>query len=498
MTSVSFSSSLRSTSSKHSSALAVIVGEDKTLSSSISLGAHTAFIKQALAKANFTGKKGETLTLVHPNATPNYIIIAGAGGKSTAALQAQEIGGAIAAAAIAAKVVEVEVIAQLPKSFTLSAAEAAANLAFGARLRSYRFDMYRTKVKPENQPKLKSFNFISADADKARKLFAPFSALADGISFTRDLVTEPPNVLYPASYAERCRALSKLGVKVEVLGEAAMKKLGMHTLLGVGQGSERESQLVVMQYYGGKKGAKPVALIGKGVCFDTGGISIKPSNGMEDMKYDMAGSAAVVGTMHALAARKAKVNVVGVIGLVENMPDGNAQRPSDVVTSMSGQTVEVLNTDAEGRLVLADCLWYAQSRFKPQCMVDLATLTGAIVVALGSSRAGLMSNNDKLCEALSAAGMRTEEKIWRLPLGQEYDDLINSEIADMQNISNGREAGSITAAQFLQRFVNDVPWAHLDIAGVAWAEKANALTPKGAMGWGVRLLVDWIEHEYAA
>ena len=495
---ISFSPSISKTNSKTSSALAVIVGEDKRLVDKSALGRHASFLQHALDQANFSGKKGESLTLINAHDAPHYFIVVGAGDGKKATVQAvEELGGAIAAAAIAAKVVEVDVISALPKSWKFSSAEVAAHLAFGASLRSYRFDIYRTKVKPENKPKLASMQYITSEAEKARAAFAPLRGLADGVYFARNLVTEPPNVLYPAAYAERCRALSKLGVKVEILGESAMKKLGMHTLLGVGQGSERESQLVVMQYYGGKKGVKPVALIGKGVCFDTGGISIKPSNGMEDMKYDMAGSAAVVGTMHALAARKAKVNVVGVIGLVENMPDGNAQPPSDIVTSMSGQTVEVLNTDAEGRLVLADCLWYAQDRFKPQCMVDLATLTGAIVVALGSSRAGVMSNNDKLTAALSEAGERTQERIWRLPLGQEYDELINSDIADMQNISNGREAGSITAAQFLQRFVNDVPWAHLDIAGVAWADKPNALTPKGAMGWGVRLLTDWVEKEYA-
>ena len=330
-------------------------------------------------------------------------------------------------------------------------------------------------------------------ADKAKKAYAPLAAVAESVHFIRDLITEPANIIYPETLAAECRKLTKFGVTVEILGEAQMKKLGMGSLLGVGQGSVRESQLVVMQWHGGKKGVKPVAFVGKGVTFDTGGISIKPAGGMEEMKWDMGGSAAVIGTMRALAARGAKVNAVGIVGLVENMPDGNAQRPGDVVTSMSGQTIEVLNTDAEGRLVLADALWYTQDRFKPQCMIDLATLTGAIISAIGTQRAGIFSNNDKLATALNAAAERTQEKIWRLPLGPEYDAMINCDIADMKNISDGREAGSVTAAQFLQRFVNDVPWAHLDIAGVAWQNKPfSALAPKGAVGWGVRLLNDWV------
>ena len=479
---------------KTTTALALLVTDDGDVAGA---GSHIRTVKQSIAQSGFKGKKGETLTLVQPTGNLTHLLVVGVGAAKDLTEQAlEEIGGHVAAAALAAKVTHVDVHVALPKSVKFGDADVAAHLGLGIQLRSYRFDKYRTKLKAEDKPKLKSAALVGANPEKAKKAFAPLQALAQGVAFARDLVTEPPNVLYPASYADRCRALSKLGVKVEVMGEAQLKKLGMHTLLGVGQGSVRESQVVVMQWYGGKKGAKPVALIGKGVCFDTGGISIKPSNGMEDMKYDMAGSAAVVGTMHALAARKAKANVVGIVGLVENMPDGNAQRPSDIVVSMSGQTVEVLNTDAEGRLVLADCLWYAQDRFKPKAMVDLATLTGAIVVALGSSHAGLMSNDDDLSNALLKAGRRTQEKLWRLPLGKEYDDLINSPVADMQNISDGREAGSITAAQFLQRFVNDVPWAHLDIAGVAWTKKGNAITPKGAVGWGVRLLNDWIAKEY--
>jgi leucyl aminopeptidase len=321
--------------------------------------------------------------------------------------------------------------------------------------------------------------------------------VADGVFFSRDLISEPGNIVYPETLAEAAQGLEQLGVEVEVLGEKEMKKLGMGALLGVGQGSARESKLVVMQWRGasGKsegKGRKksdsaPVAFIGKGVTFDTGGISIKPSAGMEEMKYDMAGAGTVVGLMKALAGRKAKVDAVGVIGCVENMPSGTAQRPGDIVTSMSGQTIEVLNTDAEGRLVLADALWYTQDRFKPRFMINLATLTGAIVIALGHHKAGLFSNNDELAERIIAAGLAVDEPAWRMPLGPEYDKALKSDAADMKNIGN-RAAGSVTAAQFLQRFVNEVPWAHIDIAGVAWAKEARDVVPKGASGYGVRLL----------
>jgi leucyl aminopeptidase len=304
-------------------------------------------------------------------------------------------------------------------------------------------------------------------------------------------------VLYPTSFAQRARELSKLGVKVEILGEAQMKKLGMGSLLGVGQGSERESQLLVMQWMKGPKAQKPVALIGKGVCFDTGGISIKPAGGMEDMKWDMGGAGAVVGAMRLIAGRKAKANVVAVCALVENMPDGNAQRPGDVVKSMSGQTIEVINTDAEGRLILCDAMWYAQQKFKPQAMVELSTLTGAIIIALGHERAGLFSNDTPLSDKLRAAGSEIGEKLWRMPLGPKYDKLIDSEIADMKNVGGGRDAGSITAAQFLQRFVQDgVAWAHLDIAGMAWSNKGDNTTPKGATAYGVRLLDRFVANGY--
>lgn len=378
----------------------------------------------------------------------------------------------------------------------LSQEQVAACIAKGASLRSYKFDKYRTKKK-DDETAFGIANIVAANPIKAEQSYADYKPLIEGVFLARDLISEPPNVLYPSSYAERCKELKKLGVKVEVLGVSEMTKLGMGALLGVGQGSSRESKLVVMEWRGDSNAKNaPIAIVGKGVCFDTGGISIKPSNGMEDMKYDMAGSAAVVGAMHSLAASKAKVNVVGVVGLVENMPDGNAQRPSDVVTSMSGQTIEVLNTDAEGRLVLADALWYTQDKFQPKAMIDLATLTGAIVITLASVHAGLFSNNDALANQLSEAGNKVNEPLWRLPITADHHKMIESKIADVQNISNERGAGSITAAAFLEKFVNNVPWAHLDIAGMAWNSKARDLSPAGAAGFGVRLLHSFINDNY--
>jgi leucyl aminopeptidase len=323
--------------------------------------------------------------------------------------------------------------------------------------------------------------------------------VAEGIYLARDLVTEPPNVLTPTEMAERCRALSKLGVKVEIMGPKELEKLGFGALLGVSQGSVQEPRMVVMQWNGagGRKPRKPLVFVGKGVTFDTGGISIKPASGMEDMKWDMAGAGAVVGLMAALAGRKAKADVVGLVGLVENMPSGTAQRPGDVVTSYSGQTIEVLNTDAEGRLVLADVLWYAQEKFDPAFMVNLATLTGAIIVALGQEHGGMFSNDEDLAQKLTSAGIATGEKLWRMPLGEAYDKAIKSDIADMKNIG-GRHGSAIIAAQFIQRFVNSKPWAHLDIAGMAWSSKDTACVPKGATAYGVRLLDRLVRDHYEA
>jgi leucyl aminopeptidase len=365
----------------------------------------------------------------------------------------------------------------------------AAALAFGATLRAWRFDRYRTKEKEEDKPKLERLAFATSGVTAAKAAFAPLRAIADGVFLTRELVSEPPNVLHPTEFAERCKGLERLGVEIEIMGPKEMKRLGFGALLGVSQGSAQEPRMVVMQWKGAPKGKKqkPIALIGKGVTFDTGGISIKPAGGMEDMKWDMAGAGAVVGAMAAIAGRKAKADVVALVGLVENMPSGTAQRPGDVVRSYSGQTVEVINTDAEGRLILADVMWYCQERFDPACMVDLATLTGAIIIALGHEHAGLFSNDDALSQRITAAGSVVGEKCWRMPLGEAYDKQIKSDIADMKNVG-GRPGGSITAAQFLQRFTNGKPWAHLDIAGTAWSGKDSATIPKGATAFGVRLL----------
>ena len=362
----------------------------------------------------------------------------------------------------------------------------------GLKLKSYMFDKYKTKKNRKNISILVSGKNKPSVKDQIR-----FKAIEDGTFYTRDLVSEPGNILHPDEYAKRLKSLSKDGLKITLYDEKKLKKMGMNTLLGVGQGSIRGSYLVAMEWNGLKDKTKPLAFVGKGVCFDTGGISLKPAKFMEDMTYDMAGSAVVVGLMKSLALRKAKVNAVGVIGLVENMPGGNAQRPGDIVKSYSGKTVEILNTDAEGRLVLADALTYTEEKFKPKFIVDLATLTGAIIVSLGSEYAGLFSNDDKLSKQLIDAGKYVEEKVWRMPLNKNFDKLIDSKNADMQNINYVGGAGSTTAAQFLQRFIlNKTPWAHLDIAGMAFSKYGGALNSSGATGYGVRLLNKLIEDNY--
>ncbi|KQV64005.1 leucyl aminopeptidase [Rhizobium sp. Root1220] len=373
-----------------------------------------------------------------------------------------------------------------------------ADFALGMLLREYAFDTYKTKKKDDDGNGRKGpvkVNIVSAKASEAVKAFRVSQAVAEGVSLARDLVNEPPNVLGPVEFAAKASELTKLGVDVEILTEKEMQKLGMGALLGVAQGSVRPPRMAIMQWNGGKSGESPVAFIGKGVVFDTGGISIKPAAGMEDMKGDMGGAAAVTGLMHVLAARKAAVNAVGIIGLVENMPDGNAQRPGDIVTSMSGQTIEIINTDAEGRLVLCDALWYCNDRFKPKFMVNLATLTGAILVALGNVQAGLFSNDDQLSEQLTTAGLATREKLWRMPLGKEYDKMIDSKFADMKN-TGGRHAGSITAAHFLKRFVQETPWAHLDIAGTAMGSPLDEINQSWGSGFGVRLLDELVRANY--
>jgi leucyl aminopeptidase len=451
-------------------------------------------IARALEVAEFKGGKDKSVTILAPGAGLSRVIVVGLGKPAELTDRGLNEAGGTALAALSR-----DTTAAIAAG-TLTPAQAA-EVALGAVLKSYRFDRYRTKEKPEDKPKLTKLSVLTGDAAKARSEWERDKAVAEGVFVTRDLVSEPPNVLHPAELAERCKKLTSLGLKVDVLGPKDMQKLGFGALLGVAQGSVNEPRMVVMQWNGasgngGKKAKeKPIAFVGKGVTFDTGGISIKPAGGMEDMKWDMAGAGTVVGLMAALAGRKAKVDAVGLVGLVENMPSGNAQRPGDVVKSYSGQTIEVINTDAEGRLVLADVLWYTQEKFDPKFMVDLATLTGAIIIGLGHEHAGLFSNDDGLCQKLTAAGLATGEKVWRMPLDDAYDKQIRSEIADMKNIG-GRPAGSITAAQFIQRFVNKKPWAHLDIAGMAWSSKDAPCTPKGATAFGVRLLDRLVADHY--
>jgi len=451
------------------------------------LGQAADFIERAAAADQFSGKAGSTLDIVAPaGLRVSRLIVMGVGkAKDLKPFDIIKLGGKTVGK-VPQSFPEITIVADLPAGAMKP--DQAADVALGAQLRAYAFERYKTKRKDgDEKSKLAKITVAVDDAGAVRKAWQSRAAISDGIVIARDLVNEPPNVLYPEEFARRASALKKQGVAVEVLDVKAMQKLGMGALLGVGQGSERESRLVVMRWNGGKAGTPPVAFIGKGVCFDTGGISIKPAGSMEDMKGDMAGAACVVGLMHALAARKAKVNAVGAIGLVENMPDGKAQRPGDIVTSMSGQTIEIINTDAEGRLVLADVLHYVNKRFKPKFMVNLATLTGAIIVALGHEYAGLFSNDDKLSERLTKSGEATGERVWRLPLGPEYDKLIDSKFADVKN-TGGRNAGSITAAQFLQRFVDKTAWAHLDIAGTGMASPQSDINKSWGSGFGVRLL----------
>jgi leucyl aminopeptidase len=480
--------------------LVVLTDEDLGLGpvSKRALAPARGLLVRAARSDGFKGKAGKVMELIAPaGLKAERLLVLGVGKrkdlKETSWLKfGGAVMGKVPAAARAATV-----LLESPQGKI--AAEDAADFALGLRLRAYRFDRYKTKRKEDDEkdraPKA-SIAIACADPAAARKASGSRAAIAEGIILARELVNEPANVLYPAEFARRASALKKLGVLVEVLDVPAMEKLGLRALLGVGQGSTHASRLVVMRWNGAKKKETPVAFIGKGVCFDTGGISIKPAASMEDMKGDMAGAACVVGLMHALAARKARANVVGAIGLVENMPDGKAQRPGDIVKSMSGQTIEIVNTDAEGRLVLGDVLWYVKERFQPKFMVDLATLTGAILVALGQEYAGLFSNDDKLAKRLEEAGQATGERVWRLPLGPEFDKMIDSKFADMKNVGAGRHAGSITAAQFLQRFVDKTPWAHLDIAGTGMSAPASDINVSWGPGWGVRLLDRLVEDHY--
>ena len=443
-------------------------------------------LAQAMEAAGFTGKKNSSCVLLAPAPGLSRLVAVGVG-KDHGPREMEEAAGT--AIATLSRDAEATLAADgMPASH-------AAHAAMGAALRAWRFDRYRTKEKPEDKSKLARVTVLTADTAASEQAWADLRPVAEGALLTRELVAEPANVLNPAELADRCRKLTSLGLEVEVLGPAQLAEMGFNTLLAVSQGSANEPRVVTMRWNGGGAGAKPVCFVGKGVTFDTGGISIKPAGGMEDMKWDMAGAGAVVGLMAALAGRKARANVVGIVGLVENMPSGTAMRPGDVVRSLSGQTVEVLNTDAEGRLVLADLLWHAQATYDPQFMVNLATLTGAIIVALGHEHAGLFSNDDELSARLLAAGTATGEALWRMPLSEAYDKALKSDIADMKNIG-GRPGGSITGAQFIQRFVNKKPWAHLDIAGTAWSTKDKPVVPKGATAFGVRLLDRLVAEHY--
>ena len=457
----------------------------------------SGLVARAAKAERFTGKSGSTLELAVPEGLKaDRLVVIGAGkAKGLEQKDLLKLGG-IAMGKLPMSASDATVFADLPGG--AMKAEQAADLAQGIVLRAYAFDRYKTKRKvDEKPPEQRTITVCVSGAAAVGKAYATREAINGGVLMARDLVNEPANVLYPEEFARRTLALKKAGVAVEVLDIPALKKLGMNALLGVGQGSRRESRVVVMRWNGGKAGDAPVAFIGKGVCFDTGGISIKGASGMEDMKGDMAGAACVTGLMQALAARKAKVNAVGLIGLVENMPDGNAQRPGDIVTSMSGQTIEIINTDAEGRLVLGDVIWYAAKRFKPKFMVDLATLTGAIIVALGQEYAGMFANDDKLAERLAKAGEATGEKVWRMPLAPEYDKMIDSKFADMKNTGGSRWGGAITAAQFIQRHVAEkTPWAHLDIAGTGFDSRQTDINRSWGSGWGVRLLDRLVKDYY--
>ncbi len=446
-----------------------------------------AALVEGAAVSKFTGRAGQTFEgFASVDGSVKRIALAGLGEADAADRRANcERAGA----ALTAKyLVSGEAAMVLDLGGAGLSAEDAAAVLLGLRLRAWRHDTYRTRLAADKRPSLTTVHAVNAPEGTAAA-WEREAALADGVEFTRTLVTEPANIIYPATFVAACeKAFAGTGVEITVLGEDEMAKLGMGALVGVGQGSERESKLLAIRWNGGIAGDKPTVFVGKGVTFDTGGISLKPGPGMEDMKWDMGGAGAVAGAMLALASRKAKANVIGVMGLVENMPDGKAQRPGDIVTTMSGQTVEVLNTDAEGRLVLCDALHWAQQQYDAARIVDLATLTGAMIISLGNEYGGMFANDDTLAAQLTAAGQTSGDKLWRMPLGPNYDKLIDSPVADMKNIGP-REGGSITAAQFLQRFIKDgTPWAHLDIAGMVWSNKPGHTWDKGATGYGVRLL----------
>lgn len=483
-------------------AVAVMATEGaKLLAAGQALDAATGgALTRALQATRFTGGAGQMVEVMAPaNVEFGRVLVIGVGAQERAeALAVEKWAGHAVKRVLASGVETLSLHAEGLGG--VAAAESAARAALGARLAAYRFDQYRTRLKPEQKPSLREVLIVTDGVAAATKRHESLDSIADGVRWARDLVSEPPNVLDPPEFANRLKSLETHGVEVEVLDVAAMRALGMGALLGVGQGSVKESRLVVMRWNGAKnKAAQPIAFVGKGVTFDTGGISLKPGAGMGDMKGDMGGAAAVAGAMLTLARRKAKANVVGIVGLVENMPDGNAQRPGDIVTSMSGQTIEVLNTDAEGRLLLADAVWYAQEKFAPTAVINLATLTGAIIIALGHEHAGLFCNNDALAGDISNAATAEGEPVWRLPMGPAYDKSIDTPFADMKNITGGTAAGSIAGAQFIQRFIKEgTAWAHIDIAGTAWkpAPYEDPTSPAWATGYGVRLLNRLVANRY--
>src|SRR5262245_3781867 len=447
-------------------------------------------LSRALSASRFRGEVGDILAVAAPHGLKSRSVVLVGLGKMTAfdGLAAERVAGALVAYILPSGETDLAIEVDAPKGSKLDDATFAAHLANGVRLRAYRFDKHRATEKPDAKPRLAHLAVHTADPAGARRRYAPLASTTESALLIRDLVSEPGNVIYPVSFAAQAKTLSALGLKVEVLGPARLRKLGLNAMLGVGQGSSNEPQLVVLHWQGaGPRGGAPIAFVGKGVTFDTGGISIKPADRMEEMKYDMAGAGAVLGAMRALAARRARVNAVGVCAMVENMPGENAQRPGDVVRSMSGQTIEVIDTDAEGRLVLSDAFYYAYFRLKPRAIIDLATLTGSVIVALGHEYGGLFAADDKLADKLLAAGAASGEKLLRLPLTDHYTDLIKSDIADWKN-DGGRWCDAINGAMLLKQFVGNTPWAHLDIAGMAWTKQDRPTIPKGATGYGVRLL----------
>lgn len=479
--------------------LILFCGEGETLSDFAQTidAATNGQLTRAITAEQFKGKKHDQLILTAPaELSLKRIVLLGLGDRNEFdALGAQKLGGKIIVTLQSLDDSSATISTDGLNNCPSTSAELTANLVLGAQLRDYRFDKYHTKPREGKPGRLNALTVLCDDPQQIEDACAPLQSLADSVCQVRDWVSEPGNILHPESYADQLNEFTKDGVEVEILDEASMEALGMGALLSVGRGSARQSKLVVMRWQGDTADQPPIAFVGKGVTFDSGGISIKPAAGMQDLKYDMAGSATVAGLIQSLAKRKAAVNVVGVVGLVENMPSNNASRPGDIVTSMSGQTIEIINTDAEGRLVLADALWYTQATFKPRCIVDIATLTGGIVTSLAHEMAGIFSNNDTLAEQLIAAGTTAGEPVWRLPLTKIYDRLVDSDIADMKNHA-GIPASSITAAQFLQRFVNEVPWIHIDIVGTVWRKEDGDLAEKGASGYGVRLLDQFVRDIY--